>query len=127
LRRPRCPLRAAPEKRAGLVNINPALSSLPRGLKAHTTADGGELTRNDIVSAVTELTKLGKRGAAEVLAQLPRSAVSQGLAKLNPMAGLREPGGTRHQRLQNAEDKGKALTDVELAITKTAVDHDITR
>jgi integrase len=41
-------------------------------------------------------------------------AVSQGVAKFNPMAGLRAPSRTRHQRLQDAKDNGKALTDVEL-------------
>ena len=68
-------------------------------------------SRGDIVIAIGELTEIGKRGAAADLRKFSRSfcewAVSQGLAKFNPMAGLRTPSRTRHQRLQDAEDKGK--------------------
>jgi integrase len=101
-----------------LVNIKPALSSLRRGLKAHMSADVDALSRNDIVTAIGELTKIGKRGAAADLRKYSRTfcewTVEQGLAKFNPMAGLRTPSRTRHQRLHDAEQKGKALTDVEL-------------
>jgi hypothetical protein len=105
-------------KERGLVNIKPALSSLRRGLKAHMAADVAALSRNDIVTAIGDLTKIGKRGAAADLRKFSRSfcewTVEQGLAKFNPMAGLRTPSRTRHQRLQHAEEKGKALTDAEL-------------
>ena len=66
----------------------------------------------------TQLTKLGKPGAAADLRKFSRTfcewTVAQGLAKFNPMAGLRAPSRTRHQRLQDAEEKGKALSDAEL-------------
>jgi len=105
-------------KERGLVNIKTALSSLRRGLKAHMATDVAALSRNDIVTAIAELTKIGKRGAAADLRKFSRTfcewTVEQGLAKFNPMAGLRAPSRTRHQRLQDAEDKGKALTDAEL-------------
>ena len=105
-------------KERGLVNVRTALSSLRRGLKAHMAADVAALSRNDIVTAINELTKVGKRGAAGDLRKFSRSfcewTVEQGLAKFNPMAGLRTPSRTRHQRLQDAEQKGKALTDAEL-------------
>ncbi len=105
-------------KERGLVNVKTALSSLRRGLKAHRATDVVALSRNDIVTAITELTKVGKRGAAADLRKFSRTfcewAVEQGLAKFNPMAGLRAPSRTRHQRLRDAEDKGKALTDAEL-------------
>ena len=101
-----------------LVNVRMALSALRRGLKAHMTADVATLSRNDIVTAIDALTKIGKRGAAGDLRKFARSfcewAVQQGLAKANVMAGLRTPGRTRHQRLQAAEQRGKALTDAEL-------------
>jgi integrase len=105
-------------KERGLVNVKTALSSLRRGLKAYMATDVAALSRNDIVTAIDELTKIGKRGAAADLRKFSRSfcewAVSRGLAKFNPMAGLRAPSRTRHQRLQDAEDKGKAFTDAEL-------------
>jgi integrase len=105
-------------KERGLVNIKPALSSLRRGLKAHMATDVAALSRNDIVTAINELTKIGKRGAAADLRKFSRTfcewTVEQGLAKFNPMAGLRKPSRTRHQRLQDSEHKGKALTGSEL-------------
>jgi integrase len=105
-------------KERRLVNIKPALSSLRRGLKAHMAADVDALSRNDIVTAIGQLTKTGKRGAAADLRKYSRTfcewTVEQGLARFNPMAGLRTPSRTRHQRLHDAEQKGKALTDVEL-------------
>jgi hypothetical protein len=105
-------------KERGLVNIKPALSALRRGLKAHMAADVAAVSRNDIVTAIGELTRIGKRGAAADLRKYARTfcewTVEQGLAKFNPMAGLRTPSRTRHQRLQDAEQKGKALSDAEL-------------
>jgi integrase len=105
-------------KERGLVNIKQALSSLRRGLKAHTTTDVAALSRNDIVTAINELTKIGKRGAAADLRKFSRTfcewTVGQGVAKFNPMAGLRTPSRTRHQRLLDSEQKGKALTGSEL-------------
>jgi integrase len=105
-------------KERGLVNVKTALSSLRRGLKAHMATDVAALSRNDIVTAIDALTKLGKPGAAAGLRKFSRTfcewTVAQGLAKFNPMAGLRAPSRTRHQRLQDAEDKGKALSDAEL-------------
>jgi integrase len=105
-------------KARGLVNVKSALSALRRGLKAYMAADVAALSRNDIVTAIGALTKLGKPGAAADLRKFSRTfcewTVEQGLAKFNPMAGLRAPSRTRHQRLQDAEDKGKALSDAEL-------------
>jgi integrase len=105
-------------KERELVNIKPALSSLRRGLRAYMAADVAALSRNDIVTAIGALTKLGKPGAAADLRRHARTfcewAVEQGLAKYNVMAGLRAPSRTRHQRLRDAEQKGKALTDAEL-------------
>jgi hypothetical protein len=105
-------------KERGLVNIKPAMSSLRRGLKARMAADVAALSRNDIVTAIGELTRIGKRGAAADLRKYSRTfcewTVEQGLAKFNPMAGLRAPSRTRHQRLQDTEDKGKALSDAEV-------------
>jgi len=105
-------------KERGLVNVKTALSSLRRGLKAHMATDVSALSRNDIVTAIDALTKLGKPGAAAGLRKFSRTfcewTVAQGLAKFNPMAGLRAPSRTRHQRLQGAEDKGKALSDAEV-------------
>jgi integrase len=105
-------------KERGLVNIKPALSSLRRGLKAYMATDVAALSRNDIVTAIGELTKIGKRGAAGDLRKYSRTfcewTVERGLAKFNPLAGLRTPSRTRHQRLRDAEDKGKALSDAEL-------------
>jgi len=105
-------------KERGLVNVKTALSSLRRGLKAYMTTDVAALSRNDIVTAIDALTKLGKPGSAAGLRKFSRTfcewTVAQGLAKFNPMAGLRAPSRTRRQRLQDAEQKGKALTDAEL-------------
>ncbi len=105
-------------KERGLVNWKTALSALRRGLKTHIAVDVADLSRNDIVTAIGELTKIGKRGAAGDLRKHSRTffewAVERGLAKFNPMAGLRTPSRTRQQRLRDAEDKGKALTDAEL-------------
>jgi integrase len=107
-------------KERGLVNVKTALSSLRRGLKAHMATDVAALSRTDIVTAIGELTRIGKRGAAADLRKFARTfcewTVEQGLAKFNPIAGLRAPSRTRHQRLQDAEGKGKgkALTDAEL-------------
>jgi integrase len=102
----------------GLINIKPALSSLRRGLRNHMTVDVAVLTRNDVVSAIAELTKLGKPGAAQDFRKFSRTflewSVEQGLVPFNVMAGLRAPSRTRHQRLRDAEQKGKALTDAEL-------------
>jgi hypothetical protein len=105
-------------KERGLVNIKTVLSSLRRGLKAYMAADVAALSRNDIVTAVSALTKIGKPGTAADLRKHSRTfcewAVEQGLTKFNVMAGLRAPGRTRQQRLRDAEQKGKALTDAEL-------------
>ena len=105
-------------KERRLVNIRTALSSLRRGLKAHMGTDVAALTRNDIVTAIGELTKIGKPGAATDLRSSSRTflewAVAQGMVQFNVMAGLRAPIRTRHQRLLDAEQKGKALTDAEL-------------
>src|SRR5262249_32531019 len=112
-------------KERRLVNIKPALSSLRRGLKAHMAADVDALSRNDIVTAIGQLTKIGKRGAAGDLRKYLRTfcewTVEQGLAKFNPMAGLRTPSRTRHQRLRDAEERGKALSDAELVRVWRAV------
>src|SRR6516164_7630217 len=101
-------------KERGLVNVETALSSLRRGLKAHMATDVAPLSRNDVVTAIGELTKIGKRGAAADLRKFSRTfcewTVGQGLTRFNPMAGLRAPSRTRHQRLRDAEQKGKALT-----------------
>jgi hypothetical protein len=98
-------------KERGLVNIKPALSSLRRGLKAHMTADVAALSRNDIVTAIGALAKIGGRGAAADLRKFSRTfcewTVEQGLTRFNPMAGLRAPSRTRHQRLRDAEQKGQ--------------------
>jgi integrase len=105
-------------KERGLVNIKTALSSLRRGLKTHMAADVAALSRNDYVTAIDALTKVGKRGAAGDLRKYARSfaewAVEQGLTKFNPLAGLRAPSRTRQQRLQASESKGRGLTDTEL-------------
>lgn len=105
-------------KERGLVNVKMALSSLRRGLKAHRTADVAALSRTDIVTAIDALNRIDKRGAAGDLRKFARSfcewTVQQGLAKANVMAGLRTPGRTRQQRLQAAEQRGRALTDTEL-------------
>jgi hypothetical protein len=102
----------------GLVNIKPALSSMRRGLKAHMAADVAALSRKDIVTAIGELTRIGMRGAAADLRKFTHGflewAVARGLAAHNVMAGLRAAPRTRHQRLQDAEDKSKALSDAEL-------------
>jgi integrase len=104
-------------KGRGLVNVKPALSSLRRGLKAHMAADIAVLTRGHIVASIDALAGLGKRGAAADLRSFSRTflewAVGQGLAKFNPMAGLRAPPRTRQQRLLDAA-KGKALNDAEI-------------
>jgi integrase len=105
-------------KERGLVNIKQAMSALRRGLKADMATDVGGLSRNDIVSAIDALIKVGKRGAAGDLRKYSHGfcewAVAQGLAPFNPLAGLRAPSRTRHQRLQAAEQKGRALADAEL-------------
>jgi integrase len=105
-------------KECGLVNIKTALSSLRRGLKAHMATDIAALCRNDIVTAINQLTKIGKRGAAGDLRKYSRTfcewAVGEGLAKFNPLAGLRTPSRTRHQRLRETEKSGKALSDADL-------------
>jgi integrase len=105
-------------KERGLVNVKTALSSLRRGLKAHMATDIAALCRNDIVTAIDKLTKIGKQGAAGDLRKYSRSfcewAVGQGLAKFNPLAGLRTPSRTRHQRLRETEKRGKALSDADL-------------
>jgi len=75
-----------------------------------------DLSLNAIVREIDALT--GKPGAVSDLRKATRSflgwAVSRGLAKFNPMAGLRLPGKTRAQRLLEAEEKGKALDDCEI-------------
>ncbi|HEY2530526.1 MAG TPA: integrase arm-type DNA-binding domain-containing protein [Xanthobacteraceae bacterium] len=105
-------------KTRGVVNLKPALSSLRRGLKAHMASDVATLDRNDIVTAIDALTKLGLPGAAADLRRHSRSffewAVARGFAKFNPLAGLREPSRTRHHRLQAAEPRGRALSDAEV-------------
>jgi integrase len=107
-------------KERRLVNVRTAMSSLRRGLEPHMAADVADLSRNEIVTAIDALIKIGKRGTAADLRKYSRTfcewAVSQGLAKFNPMAGLRAPSRTRHQRLQAAEQKGKALSDAELVM-----------
>jgi integrase len=105
-------------KERGLVNIKQALSALRRGLKPYMVADVAALSRNDIVNAINALNRIGKRGAATDLRKYARTfcewAVEEGLAKFNPMAGLRVSSRTRHQRLQAAEPTGRALDDAEL-------------
>jgi integrase len=105
-------------KERRLVNIRTALSALRRGLKDQMQTDVAALSRNDIVTAIDRLIKLGKPGAASDLRKAARSflewAIAKGLAKFNPMAGLRAPTKTRAERLQDMEQKGKALTDSEL-------------
>jgi hypothetical protein len=72
-----------------LANPKTPLSSLRRGLKAHMATDIAVLSRNDIVTAIDALTKLGKPAAAASLRKFSHSfcewAVAQGLAKFNPM------------------------------------------
>jgi integrase len=104
-------------KERGVVNIQRSLSSLRRGLRAHMGGDVGLMSRNDIVTAIGEITKRGKPGAAHDLRKHSRTflewAVSH-LAKFNVMAGLGAPVKTRAQRLLDAEAKGEALSDAEL-------------
>jgi integrase len=101
-----------------LVNVRTAMHALRRGLQQHMTADVAALSRADIVAAIDALISSGKRGSATDLRKFARGfcewAVAQGLAPFNVMAGLRSPGRTRRQRLRDAEDKGKALSDAEI-------------
>jgi integrase len=105
-------------KERGLVNVKPALSILRRGLTAHMATDVAVLSRNDIVTAIDALNRIGKPGAAQDLRRYTRSflewSVGQGLTPANVMAGLRVPGRTRQQRLRDAALKGRALDDGEL-------------
>jgi integrase len=105
-------------RQRGLVNVRTAMHALRRGLQQHMTADIAALSRADIVAAIDALISSGKRGSATDLRKFARGfcewAVAQGLAPFNVMAGLRSPGRTRQQRLRDAEDKGKALSDGEI-------------
>ena len=60
-------------KERGLVNVKTALSSLRRGLRARLATDVAALSRNDIVTAIGALTKIGKRGAAADLRKYART------------------------------------------------------
>jgi hypothetical protein len=98
----------------GLVNIKVALSSLRRGLQAHMAADIATLTRSDFVGAIDELTP----GTATDLRKFARGllewSVATGRAPHNVLAGLRMPARTRHQRLRDTAETGRALDDSEL-------------
>jgi hypothetical protein len=65
-----------------VVNIKPALSSLRRGLKAHMAADVAALSRNDIVTAIGALTRIGKPGAAADLRRHTRTFCEWAVAEL---------------------------------------------
>jgi integrase len=105
-------------KARGLVNVQKAMSSLRRGLKEYMACDVATLTRADVVAAVTELIRLGLSGAAGDLRKFATGfltwSVEQGLVQFNVLSGLRMAGKTRAQRLKDAEETGRALTDVEV-------------
>jgi integrase len=106
-------------KARGLVNVRTAVSSLRRGLKAHMATDVAVLTRADVVAAVTELVRLGLSGAAQDLRKFSTTflswAVEVGLVQFNVLSGLRMAGRTRAQRLADAEQTGRALSDDEIS------------
>jgi integrase len=98
----------------GLVNIKVALSSLRRGLRAHMAADVATLTRSDIVGAIDEHTPGAATDLRKFVHGLLEWSVATGRAPHNVLAGLRMPVRTRHQRLRDGEETGRALSDVEV-------------
>ena len=82
------------------------------------------VSRSDIVTVINELIRRGKRAAAADLRRFSRTflewTIEVGLAPFNELAGLSAPSRTRHQRLLQAADRGKALTDAELVKVRRA-------
>jgi hypothetical protein len=52
-------------KERRLINAKTALSALRRGLKDHMATDVAALSRNDIVTAIDALIRIGKRGGGD--------------------------------------------------------------
>ena len=103
--------------RRGIVNTQVTLSSLRRGLAKLMSLDVADLTRQEIVAAITKIEDAGRPGAAADLrkhtSRFLEWSVGYGFAQANVMAGWRRPPLTRVQRLAKKE-KGRVLADDEI-------------
>jgi hypothetical protein len=112
-------------KGRGYVSTSIAMGVLRRGLKAFIDRDVETITRNEFVRAIEKIEREGKLGAAADLRKHTRTLLewttNRGLTPFNVLAGLRRDRATRAQRLEQ-EERGRALSDAELAAVWRAAD-----
>jgi integrase len=105
-------------KHRGVVNTRVALSSLRRGLTRLMNQEVSQLTRADLVAAITAVEDDGRPGAADDLRKFTRVflewAVNSGRAPSNVLAGHRQPKRSRAERLKAGANGGRALSDDEI-------------
>ncbi len=107
------------------VNTKTVMSTLRRGLADVLTRDVATLTRAELVQSIDALEAANRPGAAADLRKHLRTLMewttSRGLTPYNVLAGLRRERATRAQRIE-VEERGRALTDGELAAVWHASD-----
>src|SRR5262249_35630453 len=113
--------------RRGVVNAKPAMSSLRRGLDQLMNQEVAQLTRADLVAAITAIEESGRPGAADDLRKFARTflewCVGSGRIAANPLAGLRQRTSPRAERLTAASNGGRPLSDDEIrTLWQTASD-----
>jgi hypothetical protein len=106
-------------KRRHIVNAKVVMSGLRRGLVRLGAKNVADITRKDLVAAITAIEEQGKPGAAQELRKFSHTflewCVRGGLARANVLAGYRKPKRSRIEKLAAAKHKPRALSDQEIA------------
>ena len=105
-------------ERRAYANLKTVMSTLRRGLAHHLSRDVASLKRVELVGLFDRLEKAGKPGASADLRKQVRTLLewttNRGTTPHNVLAGLRRERATKAERIA-AEERGRALTDDELA------------
>jgi integrase len=105
-------------KRRQIVNIKTIMSGLQRGLAKLGTKDVRDITRADLVAAITAIEDQGKPGAAQDLRKFAHTfcewCVTRDFAHSNVLAGLKREKLSRAQRVARGKSKAHALADSEI-------------
>jgi integrase len=106
-------------KRRHIVNTKVVMSGLRRGLARLMSRNVADITRQDLVTAITAIEDQGKGGAAQDLRKFSHTflewCVRDGLASANVLAGYRKAKRSRAEKLAANKRKARALLDHEIA------------
>jgi integrase len=105
-------------KRRKIVNVKTIMSGLRRGLAKLGAKDVYDVTRADLVAAITAIEDQGKPGAAQDLRKFAHTlcewCVKRGFAPSNVLAGLKREKLSRAEKIARGEKRARALPDHEI-------------